>query len=107
MRHDSTLWQTREKATASVEEDIDFQGAYVRDLVTRTDYPEFDIEGMAELFKMWKHDKQEDILGYRNRSYRSTMTGTMAPSHHTPWIQALDDSLDAFLSDQPEQTKAA
>lgn len=105
MRQDSVQWQLREESTTSAEEDIDFQGAYVRDLVAHTDYPEFDIEGVAELFKLWKHDKQKDILGYRDRSYHSTMTGTMAPPHHTPWMQAMDDSLDTFLSEQPAQAK--
>jgi trimethylamine monooxygenase len=30
------------------------------------------------------------------------MTGTMSPPHHTPWIDALDDSLEAYLSDKSE-----
>jgi trimethylamine monooxygenase len=25
------------------------------------------------------------------------MTGTMAPPHHTPWKDALDDSLESYL----------
>lgn len=52
---------------------------------------------MADIFKEWEHDKEADILGYRNKSYRSTLTGTMAPVHHTPWMDAMDDSLEAFL----------
>lgn len=56
---------------------------------------------MATLFKAWQKDKQEDILGYRDKSYPSTMTGTASPKHHTPWMQALDDSLEAFLATEP------
>ncbi len=52
------------------------------------------------MFKQWQRDKREDILGYRNRSYRSTITGTLAPPHHTRWMEAMDDSLQAFL-DEP------
>ncbi len=106
MRQDSQRWLNKEESTTSVEEDIDFQAAYIRDLLKPTDYPSFDVEGMATLFKEWKHDKQKDILGYRNRSYRSTMTGTMSPPHHTPWMQAMDDSLEAFLATEPETAKA-
>lgn len=105
MRSHSRRWLDKEEACSSPEEDIDFQAAYIRDLLKDTDYPNFDVEGMGQLFKDWKHDKEDDILGYRDRSYRSTMTGTMAPLHHTPWMQALDDSLEAFLN-QPE-TKSA
>jgi trimethylamine monooxygenase len=25
------------------------------------------------------------------------MTGNMSPSHHTPWLKAMDDSLEAYL----------
>lgn len=99
MRQDSLRWLAREEATDGPAQDIDFQAAYIRDLLNATDYPDFDVEGMAALFKEWKHDKQEDILGYRNRSYRSTMTGVMAPAHHTPWMRAMDDSLEAFLAE--------
>ncbi len=101
MTKDSQRWLAREEACENADEDIDFQAAYIRDLLKASDYPNFDVEGMATLFKAWQRDKQEDILGYRDRSYASTMTGTMSPLHHTPWMQALDDSLEAFLADEP------
>lgn len=106
MAGDSAAWVAREVLATTPEQHIDFQAAYVRDLVTPTDYPAFDIEGMGALFKEWKHDKQLSILGYRDKSYRSTMTGTLAPAHHTPWMQAMDDSLEAFLADAPASAQA-
>ncbi|MGP3790087.1 NAD(P)-binding domain-containing protein [Pseudomonas sp. B392_1p] len=102
---DIAKWFSREEALQDASQDIDFQGAYIRDLIGQTDYPEFDIEGMGDLFKQWLSDKQKDILGFRNKSYRSTLTGTMAPPHHTPWMEALDDSLESFLSIEPERKK--
>src|SRR5690625_8014224 len=83
-------------------DEVDFQAAYVRDLLGETDYPTLDVEGVAEIFKQWLRGKQKDILGYRNLRYRSTITGTLSPAHHTPWMQAMDDSLEALLSDRPE-----
>lgn len=97
MAADSTEWVAREEQADDVFAHIDFQAAYVRDLLTATDYPGFDVESVAELFKQWQRDKKEDILGYRNKSYRSVLTGTVAPPHHTPWMQAMDDSLEDFL----------
>jgi trimethylamine monooxygenase len=102
MAADAAHWVAREEAAGDPSAHIDFQAAYIRDLVGPTDYPEFDIEGMGELFKEWTRDKQADILGYRNKSYRSTMTGTLSPPHHTPWMEAMDDSLEAFLADPDE-----
>ena len=97
MQADSEHWQQREQACSNADQEIDFQAAYVRDLVDASDYPDFPIEQVAEIFKQWKRDKKRDILGYRDQRYRSVLTGTLAPAHHTPWMKALDDSLEAFL----------
>ncbi|MGJ4803384.1 NAD(P)-binding domain-containing protein [Luteimonas sp. SDU82] len=102
MRADSEAWFARENACADHDDDIDFQAAYVRDLVDRTDYPDFAIETVAGMFKQWLRDKQAGILDYRDKSYRSTITGTLAPPHHTRWMQAMDDSLQAFLENSSE-----
>lgn len=101
MAADIEHWREREGALSTPFEEVDFQAAYVRDLLQRTNYPPFDVEGVAELFKEWLRHKQEDILGYRNRSYRSIVTGTLSPPHHTPWMEAMDDSLEAFLANEP------
>ncbi|MCX8253078.1 Potassium transporter [Beijerinckiaceae bacterium RH AL1] len=94
---DIKAWRAREEAVANPFEAIDFQTEYVRDLIAPTDYPRLDVDRVAELFKEWEHHKVEGILTYRDRAYPSTITGNMAPVHHTKWMQALDDSLEAFL----------
>ena len=43
------------------------------------------------------NDKHNDIMGYRNKSYKSLMTGNTAPAHHTPWLDELDDSYDSYM----------
>ncbi len=102
MAADRAHWVSQEQKVENPFQAIDFQAAYIRDLLQPTDYPTFDVEGVAEIFKQWEHHKEADILGYRNQSYRSTLTGTLAPTHHTPWMQAMDDSLETFLSEEPE-----
>jgi len=76
---------------------IRYQGDYVKELIAETDYPSFDVDGANEAFFQWKKHKSKDIMGFRNNSYRSVITGTMAPVHHTPWKDALDDSMEAYL----------
>ena len=100
MQADSASWQEREEALKTAYEEIDFQGDYVQHLVDQTDYPDFDIPKVNEMLKRWKNDKKEDIMGYRNIGYASTLTGTEAPSHHTVWVDALDDSLESYLADE-------
>jgi len=76
---------------------IAFQGAYTMELMEMTDYPPFDCAGANEAFYQWKKHKKEDIMTFRNNGYKSALTGTQAPAHHTPWKDALDDSLEAYL----------
>ena len=45
-----------------------------------------------------EHHKVEDILTYRNKSFSSPVTGSVAPVHHTPWDKAMDDSMKNFLN---------
>lgn len=76
---------------------IRYQGNYIKELIAETDYPSFDVDGADEAFFQWKKHKAKDIMGFRNNSYKSVMTGTMAPQHHTPWKDALDDTMQSYL----------
>jgi len=100
MAADSAAWLEREEALGTAYEEIDFQGDYTQDLVDATDYPDFDIPEVNRMFKQWKNDKKADIMNYRDKGFRSTLTGTMAPVHHTPWMEAMDDSMATYLLDE-------
>ena len=76
---------------------IKYQGDYVKELIADTDYPSFDLDGACEAFYQWKKHKKKDIMTFRDNSYKSVITGTMAPAHHTVWKDALDDSLECYL----------
>lgn len=95
-------WIAREAALETAYDEIDFQGAYTRELVEQTDYPDFDIDLVNQMFKQWKKDKKESIMGYRDIGHQSPLTGTIAPPHHTPWVDAMDDSLESYLADPAE-----
>lgn len=103
MEADIKAWVAKEEALEDASQMIDFQTEYVRELILATDYPRLDVDEVARMFKEWEHHKVENILTYRDRSHRSTLTGTLAPPHHTPWMKALDDSLEAFLATMPSQ----
>ena len=98
MRDDSQAYREKEESTTSASGDIDFQCGYIRDLLGLTNYPYFKPEVMAEQFKEWKHHKEEDVLTYRHHSFRSAITGTLAPPLNTPWMEQLDDRLETFLA---------
>jgi trimethylamine monooxygenase len=87
----------REDAGETDYDAIWYQGDYVKELIAETDYPTFDVEGACQAFKEWKGHKKENIMGFRDNSYKSVITGTMAPVHHTKWVEEIDDSLECYL----------
>ncbi len=76
---------------------IAYQGDYVKELIADTDYPSFDVDGANEAFYQWKKHKKVNIMTFRDNAYKSVITGTMAPVHHTTWKDALDDSMASYL----------
>ncbi|MDC5024971.1 NAD(P)/FAD-dependent oxidoreductase [Acinetobacter baumannii] len=98
-------WHDAEKAITEVPDMYKFQGDYILELIEETDYPNFDIEAMRLIFMEWKHHKKENIMTFRDHTYKSAITGTMAVPHHTTWINALDDSLEAYLQMSEEECK--
>jgi trimethylamine monooxygenase len=87
----------REDAGADDYDAIWYQGGYIKELIEETDYPTFDVEGACKAFKEWKGHKKAGIMTFRDNGYKSVITGTMAPKHHTAWKDALDDSLEVYL----------
>jgi len=97
MHQDIDEWRAKEDALADDYACIDFQGDYTMQLMGMTDYPEFDIAGANQAFYEWKKLKKKGIMTFRNNGHKSALTGTQAPEHHTPWKDALDDSLESYL----------
>ena len=92
--------EERVAAEDALEDDygcIKYQGDYVQELIDDTDYPSFDVEAANQAFYQWKKHKKKDIITFRDNQYVSPMTGTMAPMHHTPWVEELDDSMESYL----------
>ena len=98
MQADMAAWAEREEAADDPYKMIDFQADYIRELMSHTDYPAFDIDLTQKEFKTWKKAKEASITGYRDNAHTSPVTGTKAPVHHTPWWTAMDDSLDTFMN---------
>ncbi len=95
---DEKQWLDKYEQVQNVEGDIDFQAAYIRDLTNATDYPEFAVEKQGDILKQWQKDKLDNIMGFREKAYRSTLTDTLAPQLPEPWLDILDDSLEHFLN---------
>ena len=55
------------------------------------------------MFKEWLIDKETDILTYRDKTYPSVVTGTMAAEHHTEWMDEMDDSKERYLMEEEDE----
>ncbi len=97
MHADIEKWREAEDNIADDYGAIKYQGDYTLHLMGMTDYPRFDIKEANRAFYEWKKNKKKDIMTFRDFGHRSPLTGTMAPAHHTPWKDALDDSLGSYL----------
>lgn len=105
MQEDSLAWRQREEKLENAEQTIHFQGDYVKHLIAATDYPNFDIDAVNQTFMEWGRHKLDNIMTFRDHAYRSLITGNMLPMHHTPWAQALDDSMETYLQEPPGETR--
>ncbi len=97
MEADVKAREAAEDANADDYDCIRYQGDYIRELIAETDYPSFDVDAANQAFFEWKKHKKKNIMEFRNYGYVSPMTGQKAPPHHTPWVEALDDSLESYL----------
>lgn len=105
MGEDFAKWRTKELTLKTDEDMFTFQGDYVKSLHDLTDYPTYDIAAACKSFVKWEEDKHNDIMGFRNNPHPSVMTGNMGTVHHTPWLEALDDSLECYLKDKKDGAK--
>lgn len=97
---DIAKWIAAEATTETGDEHIDFQTSYIKDLISYTDYPAFNLDKVAAMFKSWLKDKETNILSYRDKVYTSVMDNTKAEKHHTTWMNELDDSLERYLDEE-------
>tara|TARA_Y100001970_G_scaffold285581_1_gene405747 strand:+ start:877 stop:2211 length:1335 start_codon:yes stop_codon:yes gene_type:complete len=97
IENDINKWVAMEEKLGDPIQMIDFQTEYTKDLHEASDYPKIDFEIIRKHFHDWEHHKEEDIMTYRNKSFSSPVTGTQATLHHTPWAEAMDDSMKDFL----------
>ncbi|SHJ38574.1 trimethylamine monooxygenase [Arenibacter nanhaiticus] len=102
---DMEKWLQKSHSNKTHDDEIDFQTDYVKELIGMTDYPEFDLDTVASLFKKWLKDKEDDILRYRDKTFKSVMTGTMAENHHTEWLDEMDDSFERYFSESSAPEK--
>jgi hypothetical protein len=54
---------------------VDFQATYIKDLMSVTNCPKFDIDLVVRNFLSWDHDKRKSVIGYRDKAFLSSVDG--------------------------------
>ena len=88
--------------SVSDEEQIDFQTVYIQDLFKQLSNSDQYIDDIDKLdysaeFKEWEHHKHSNILTYRDKTFRSKVTGIESIVHTPIWMNAKDDSMESYL----------
>lgn len=104
-REDIDNWLAKYIEVKDANGDVDFQASYIKDLISYTDYPNFNVDDVAVMFKQWLKDKEDCILTYRDKNFKSVITGTKAEEHHTDWMDELDDSKKRYLMNEEQLEK--
>lgn len=52
---------------------------------------------VSDLFNAWEHHKYDNVLTYRDHGHVSKFTGKKAPPAPVTFMEAHDDSLEAFV----------
>lgn len=94
---ENNAWHMREEELKNYKQQILFQGDYVKHLISLTDYPTINIDLVNTNFLLWKDHKKENFLTFRDRCYRSPLTGNYSIHHRTSWLHTKDDSKESFL----------
>jgi trimethylamine monooxygenase len=93
----------RNQSLKDCHEEIDFQSDVVADISKDADY-KYDLN-VRHMFHAWEGHKVDDIATYRDHVFTSKFTGTTAQVHHTPFMKAMDDSMECFLNDRSKNSK--
>merc|ERR1739844_171789 len=91
-------WAERLKSLKDCHEEIDFQTDFVLELAKDCNYLNGVDLDVTQIFYDWHHDKEVDVLSYRDKSFASKFTGTKSPIHHSTFMSALDDSKECFMA---------
>ena len=70
----------------------------MRELISETDYPDFNVDAANEAFFLWKKHKKKNIMTFRDQGgFTSPMDSSDSPSYYKPWKEELDDRMEVYL----------
>lgn len=87
----------------SYENAITFQGDYLTDLNSNTDYPKINTAHMLKLFLEWIDNKQKDIMTFRDKQHVSGWTGINGAKPIVPWKEQFAFDNESFIKNTKDE----
>ena len=101
---DIKRWQEKLACLTTRHATIDYVRDYIADVAKDAEYTSVEnIHKMAEYFHQWETDRCENYATFRDHQFRSVFSGTLAPLHHTPYMDAYDDTMETFVNQTPNK----
>lgn len=97
MTKEASEWQKKAADVVGPFESIAFMRDFTKYLCKDIEYPEKYIDKGHELIVNCLKGRLSNLCGYRDDCMANMFTGEVAPSHHTKWIDCLDESVDLYL----------
>jgi trimethylamine monooxygenase len=80
---------------------INFQGNYIKDLNSMTDFPKYDTDKVCQVIEDWCMNKINDPMTFRDQNHTSVVTGTKSMSVKKTWKDNLVCSFEDFFKLYP------
>ena len=75
MLEEDAHWKSKELGIQNPFDAIEFQGNYLKDLLSYTNHPKVDIDGINSVFFEWVNNKIDNVMTFRDKPHRSLVTG--------------------------------
>ena len=76
---------------------IRFQAKYIKHLNSMTDYPDYDIEKMVNIFMDWGKNKYKDVMTFRDKQHKSIFSGIKGKDVKKTWLKEEDERIKNFV----------
>ena len=76
---------------------IRYQAKYILHLNSMTDYLDYHIEKMIEIFMTWGMYKSKNIMTFRDKQFKSVFTGIIGKDVKKTWLLEKNESMENFV----------
>ena len=74
-----------------------YQANYIKSLISQTNYPKFNIDGVVQVFLECDSNKHIDLMRYRDQQHTSQITNEKAQEHSREWLIEDNNSIEHYI----------